>query len=308
MEVALSKWWNDSNRVGSKVGTTRNTFRFQFCHPSATLLALLFHSMPWHTHLFSGVDEGCFDQSMTHACNLCCLLAGVASIIAASGLSCKELCHTSMWEGMGVFSFLHYKYIVRCHPTVIFQSEGGNGSGIKFNPGMSRFRVWRVRVCFPWQEASEELEFRCVTGLQMFQVLQRPEGLGDAWCSPAMFRVVRRWACAACVMSYPGLRWLCGCGSTLWRSHWLCWWLRWDMPTAAATRIRRLVKWVKCDICRERVPVNLHYAVLASTLLALSRTATGTEPACLKKNDSCRKRKGRTGKTGKTSYHGSLSC
>ena len=96
---------------------TRNTFRFQFCHLSATLSALLFHSMPWHTHLFSGVDEGCFDQSMTHACNLCCLLAGVASIIAASGLSCKELCHTSMWEGMGVFSFLHYKYIVRCHPT-----------------------------------------------------------------------------------------------------------------------------------------------------------------------------------------------
>lgn len=85
--------------------------------------------------------------------------------------------------------------------------------GIKFNPGMSRFRG-RVRVCFPWQ-ASEELEFRCVTGLQMFQVLQRPEGLGDAWWSPAMFRVVRRWACAACVMSYPGLRWLCGCGSTL---------------------------------------------------------------------------------------------
>ena len=122
MEVALSKWWNDSNRVGSKVGTTRNTFRFQFCHPSATLLALLFHSMPWHTHLFSGVDEGCFDQSMTHACNLCCLLAGVASIIAASGLSCKELCHTSMWEGMGVFSFLHYKYIVRCHPTEWFST------------------------------------------------------------------------------------------------------------------------------------------------------------------------------------------
>ena len=119
--------------------------------------------------------------------NLWCLLAGVASIIAASGLSCKELCHTNIWEGTGVFSLLHYNTLcVATTLRVIFHSEGGNVSfGIKFNPGMSRFLLGMagtgVFPYFPGQEASEELEFRCVTGPQMFQFLQRATWLGDAW-------------------------------------------------------------------------------------------------------------------------------
>lgn len=62
----------------------------------------------------------------------------------------------------------------------------------------------------------KSLSFAVSLGCRCFKFCkERPEGFGDAWCSLAMFRVLRRWACAACVMSYPGLRWLCGCGSTL---------------------------------------------------------------------------------------------